>query len=151
MKPYLALAFFLLLVTIASIIGATFTPGEWYAALEKPPLNPPNWLFAPVWTTLYLAMAIAAWLVWKAERESASPLILWGVQLILNALWSFLFFGKHLLGIALVELLILLAFIVATCISFFRSQVTAGWLMVPYIIWVSFAGYLNAGLWVLNR
>ena len=151
MKNYLGLAFFLFLVVLASSVGGLFPPGEWYAALAKPPLNPPNWLFAPAWAVLYIAMAVAAWLVWKSEHESISPLVLWGIQLALNALWSYLFFGLQMVGVALIEVVIMLAFIIVTCISFFRANITAGWLMVPYIVWVTFATYLNAGIWWLNR
>ncbi|MEM7280755.1 MAG: TspO/MBR family protein [Pseudomonadota bacterium] len=150
MKSVLVFILFLGLVALTSWIGAQFTPGEWYAALEKPPLNPPNWIFAPVWSALYLAMAIAAWLVWKAERESPSPLLLWGTQLVLNALWSYLFFGIHRMGLALIEILILLGVVVATCVSFFRTKAVAGWLLVPYIAWLLFATYLNAALLILN-
>jgi len=146
-----ALAIFVALVALAALFGAQFEPGPWYEGLDKPPLNPPNWVFGPVWSLLYLAIAIAGWLVWRARPASAEPLALWGSQLVLNAGWSLLFFGLHRPGIALVEILLLLALLIATTVSFFRVRALGGLLLVPYAAWVSFAAYLNAGLWYLNR
>lgn len=146
-----ALGIFIALVALAALFGAQFEPGPWYEGLRKPPLNPPNWVFAPVWSLLYLAIAIAGWLVWRARLASSRSLVLWGSQLALNAVWSLLFFGLHCPSIALVEILLLLALLIATTISFFRVRGLAGLLLVPYAAWVSFAAYLNAGLWYLNR
>lgn len=151
MRSLLPLVVFILLVVAAGAFGAQFIPGPWYAALEKPPLNPPSWIFGPVWTLLYLAIAVAGWLVWKAPGDRRLPLTLWGAQLLLNAAWSALFFGYHWMGIALVEIGMLLACVAATMVSFHRVRPLAGWLLVPYLLWVSFASYLNAGLWYLNR
>ncbi len=151
MRDYAALGLFVVLVAAAAFLGAQFQPGPWYAELQKPRLNPPSWVFGPVWSVLYLAIAVAGWLVWRAPDASRKPLALWGSQLALNAAWSFLFFGLHLPGLALVEILLLLAVLVATTASFFRVRPLAALLFMPYAAWVGFATYLNAGIWYLNR
>ena len=151
MRSSLALAGFLLLVAVAGAFGAVFQPGAWYAELRKPPLTPPNWLFGPVWTLLYVGIAVAAWLVWRSRRGGSGPLALWAVQLVLNALWSWLFFGLQRPGLALLDIGALLALVVATTAAFFRVRTGAGALFVPYVGWVGFATYLNAGIWLLNR
>lgn len=144
------LAAFLVLVALAASVGAAFQPGPWYEALRKPPLTPPDAVFAPVWSALYLAMAVAAWLVWR-ERGPDRALVLWAVQLAANALWSLLFFGLHVPGLALLEIALLLGLLAATTRAFFRIRPLAGALLLPYLAWVAFASYLNAGLWLLNR
>lgn len=151
MRPVVSLAFFILLVAGAAWFGAHFEPGSWYASLERPPLAPPNWIFAPVWTLLYLGIAVAGWLVWRCGSANTVPLALWGAQLALNALWSFLFFGLERPALALVEILVLLFLVVGTAVVFFRIRPLAGWLFVPYAVWLGFASYLNAGFWFLNR
>jgi tryptophan-rich sensory protein len=151
MRSAAALAGFIVLVVLAALVGSAFQPSAWYAALRKPPLTPPNWIFGPVWSFLYLCIAFAAWLVWRARRGATRPLALWATQLVLNALWSMLFFGLHRPGFALLELALLLALVVATTTAFFRVRSLAGALLVPYVAWVGFAFYLNAGIWYLNR
>jgi len=151
MRAAFSLGVFLLLVSAAASFGAQFAPGVWYAALRKPPLTPPNWLFGPAWTVLYLSMAVAGWLVWRAPRKQRVALALWGIQLALNAAWSFLFFGLERPGLALAEIAVLLGLIVATTVAFFRVRRLAGVLFAPYAAWVAFAAYLNAGVWYLNR
>jgi tryptophan-rich sensory protein len=151
MRALSALVIFLLLVAAAAFVGAQFEPGEWYAALRKPPLNPPNWLFAPVWSLLYLGIAVAGWLVWRTGRGVRVPLALWSGQLVLNATWSPLFFGLHRPGLALLDLGLLLVLVVSTTVAFFRVRPLAGALLVPYAVWVGFATYLNGGVWYLNR
>ena len=151
MRAAVPLIVFMALVAAAAFIGARFTPGEWYDSLQRPPLAPPNWIFGPVWTLLYLAIAVAGFLVWRSPETSRLALVLWGTQLTLNALWSYLFFGLERPGLALVEISILLMVIVATTLVFFRIRTMAGALFVPYTMWVSFATYLNAGFWYLNR
>ena len=145
------LGVFLLAVAAAATFGSQFEPGAWYAALRKPPLNPPSWIFAPVWSVLYAAMAVAAWLVWREPGRAARALPLWGAQLVLNALWSFLFFGLERPGVALLEIVVLLGLVLATLVAFSRVRLLAGALLLPYAAWVGFASYLNAGLWWLNR
>lgn len=151
MRTLGALGIFVALVALAALFGAQFEPGPWYEGLHKPPLNPPNWLFGPVWSVLYLAIAVAGWLVWRDRPATTRPLVLWGGQLVLNAAWSLLFFGLHLPSLALVEIMLLLALLIATTVSFFRVRALAGLLFLPYVAWVCFAAYLNAGLWYLNR
>jgi tryptophan-rich sensory protein len=151
MRDIAALALFVFLVACAAFFGAQFQPGLWYADLRKPPLNPPNWVFGPVWSFLYLTIAVAGWLVWRARSDSLQPLTLWTAQLVLNAGWSFLFFGLRRPSAALLEILVLLVVIVVTTASFFRVRRLSGLLFLPYAAWVSFAAYLNAGIWYLNR
>lgn len=126
--------------------------GTWYQALQKPPFNPPDWLFAPVWTALYVMMAVAGWRVWRAYglRGARAALALFGIQLALNLAWSFVFFGYRLIGAALVEIIVLLAAIVATTILFWKRDRLAGLLFIPYAGWVAFATILNFALWQLN-
>lgn len=157
-KTILTLVGFIFVCLAAGGIGGVATAENvrgWYLTIEKPTWNPPGWVFGPVWTSLYLMMAVAAWLVWKDQQASATvkktALTLFGLQLALNALWSFVFFEWHQLGWALVEILILWAAIVATLIAFFRIRKAAGWLLVPYLAWVSFASFLNYTIWALNR
>jgi tryptophan-rich sensory protein len=151
MRDYVPLGVFVLLVACAAVFGAQFQPGPWYAGLRKPPLNPPGWVFGPIWTLLYLAIAVAGWLVWRARPESLLPLSLWAGQLVLNGAWSYLFFGLRRPGAALVEILTLLVVLFITTASFFRVGRVPGALFLPYTAWVSFAAYLNAGIWFLNR
>lgn len=136
--------------------GATVSPGivspEWYESIQKPEWNPPAWIFGPVWTFLYTAMGIAAWNVWRKYRfgQARVALSLFLIQLVLNGLWSQLFFGFHQIGWAFLEIIILLFFIVLTTIAFFYKSKLSGWLMVPYIAWVSFATVLNGTIWWIN-
>jgi len=127
--------------------------GTWYEALQKPSFSPPSWVFGPVWTILYGLMAVAAWLVWRdAEASSAKlPLLLFAIQLGLNTAWSWLFFGLRQPGWAFLEICLLWLAIGATLAAFWRVRTVAGWLMVPYLLWVSLAAILNLGLWLLNR
>lgn len=135
---------------ISSVVTRPAIEG-WYATLVKPPLNPPNWIFAPVWTLLFVMMAVAAWLVWRAGRlEARRQLALYGIQLALNAGWSLVFFGLKSPGGALVEVVFLLAAIAATAYGFGRWSVWARRLMWPYLAWVAFAAYLTLGIWWLN-
>ena len=138
------------------ITAALFTEtGEssWFQGLEKPSWNPPGWLFGPVWTTLYILMGIALYLVWKSDapaRLKRPAITFWAVQMALNFLWSFLFFDMHLMDIAFYEIVVLWIFILLTIFAFARISKTAAWLLVPYISWVSFAAMLNYTIWQLN-
>ncbi len=118
----------------------------WYPTLVKPWFNPPSWLFAPVWTVLFIIMAVAAWLVWLRK----GTLVLFYVQLALNFLWTFFFFNQQSPGLALIEIVFLWSAVLATLIGFWKVDRKAGWLMVPYQAWVSFAAFLNASIWWLN-
>lgn len=160
MKPSLlqqsiGLAVFVLICFAAAGLGGLVTAANipnWYAAIIKPTWNPPNWIFGPVWSCLYLMMAVSAWLVWRQVGLAGTklPLVLFAIQLALNSLWSALFFGLHSPGMAAVEIVILWLAIVATMVAFFRSSKIAGWLLVPYLAWVSFAAVLNFTIWRLN-
>lgn len=149
----LGAAGWLLLTFGAAALGARFLPDEWYRRLKKPTWNPPNSVFGPVWTVLYLLMAAAAWLVWRRYGIAAAivPLVFFVAQLILNAAWSWLFFGRHEVGRALIDLLVLWVVILITVILFWSRETLAGILLLPYLAWVSFAGVLNATVWKLNR
>ena len=153
---YMALAGFVVLSELAGVIGSVFTFAAipaWYAFLDKPSFSPPSWVFAPVWTTLYLLMGIAAYLVWEKRGENKAAkqaLLLFGIQLALNTAWSIAFFGLRspVLGLAIIALL--WAAILGTMRAFSRISKTAGNLFVPYLAWVSFAALLNASIWMLN-
>ncbi|MDH4270499.1 MAG: tryptophan-rich sensory protein [Candidatus Aminicenantes bacterium] len=157
MKKALGILFFVLICELAGIIGSVFTtpsiPG-WYAALAKPPFNPPNWVFAPVWTTLYALMGISAYLVYEKglkRKEVRKALAVFAGQLLLNTLWSIVFFGAHMILGAAVIIVFLWGMIVASIWLFSRVSKAAAFLLVPYILWVSFATVLNLSLYVLNR
>jgi translocator protein len=142
----------LALCLAVSAVGGAVTAtsvGSWYPLLAKPAFNPPNWIFAPVWTALYFMMAIAAWRIWR-RGGARWALSLFAFQLALNLAWSIVFFGMHALGAALLEILVLLFAILATTVVFWRSDRIAGMLFVPYSAWVAFAAVLNAAIWQLN-
>ena len=141
--------FFLVLPFLAGLVGARFGPDAWFDALATPTWNPPPWVFAPVWTLLYLAMGVAAWLVWR-RGGGAVPLILWGVQLLLNALWTPLFFALHRPDLAFADIVLLWLVLAAATVAFWRVTVAAGALLLPYLAWVTFAMALNAAIWRLN-
>ncbi|HEX8991522.1 MAG TPA: TspO/MBR family protein [Anaerolineales bacterium] len=136
----------------AAAIGGRFLPDQWYRALRKPEWNPPNWLFGPVWTVLYLMMAAAAWLIWRKYGIASAivPLGFFVLQLALNAMWSWLFFGRHEIRAALIDLGLLWLAILVTIVLFWGRETLAGVLLVPYLGWVSFAGVLNATILRLN-
>lgn len=141
-------------LAVGAIGGAVTSSsvGTWYQQLRKPSFNPPDWVFAPVWTTLYIAMAVAAWRVWRERglQGARFELSLFAAQLALNLGWSILFFGLRQIGGALVEIVLLLAAIVATAVAFRRIDGIAALLLVPYVAWVAFATLLTAALWRLN-
>jgi benzodiazapine receptor len=141
----------------AGAIGSIFTRSAiptWFATLEKPVFSPPNWLFAPVWTLLYILMGIAAFLVWRKgleNRQVRTALIIFLIQLILNVLWSVVFFGLESPLLGLVVILFLWVAILVTVIQFFKISRTASVLLWPYLLWVTFAAVLNSSIWLLNR
>ncbi len=152
MKSTLGLVVSLGVTLAAGWIGSRFAPGEWYAALAKPSWNPPGYLFGPVWSILYLHMAVSAWLVWRKAGFSGAgvALGLFLLQLILNALWSYLFFGLHRPDLAFIDIVALWLVILATLLAFWPISGPAGLLLLPYLAWVSFASALNLQLWRLN-
>ncbi len=146
---------------LAGVIGSISTTpsiSDWYALLAKPEFAPPNWIFAPVWTTLFALMGIAMFLIWSSYTDASADkrkgikiaLVLFGIQLVLNTFWSIIFFGLHSPGGAFIEIIFLWIAILATIISFVRISKLAAWLLIPYILWVSFAAYLNYAIWILN-
>ncbi len=152
MRSWMMLAGFLVLCLVVAGLGGWVTAQsvlEWYPTLNKPSWTPPSWLFGPVWTALYVMMAVAAWLVWKAG-QSKGALLLFGAQLLLNLAWSFLFFGARSPGLALIDIAVLWLAIAAMIFAYaFRSRLAA-YLTVPYLAWVSFAMALNAAVFMLN-
>ncbi|MGR3812230.1 TspO/MBR family protein [Jiulongibacter sp. NS-SX5] len=155
MKKAITLIICLLIpLTIGGLSGfATATGVEsWYSTLNKPFFNPPNWLFAPVWTTLYASMGVSLFLVWQSpeSRTRKNAIIIFAVQLVLNFFWSFLFFYFESPGIALIEIIILWVAILMMIMYFKKVKPLAGYLQIPYILWVSFASVLNAAIWWLN-
>lgn len=146
----------ILICQLAGIIGSVFTSSSvstWYSTLNKPLFNPPNWVFAPVWTTLFVLMGIALYLIWKKgikTKNFKTAITLFAVQLILNILWSFMFFGLRLPFLAFIEIIILWLAILFTILSFYRISRTAAYLMIPYILWVGFAAVLNYFIFILN-
>jgi len=151
-KKIFGLIGWLLLCFAPAAIGALFMPGQWYDALNKPAWNPPGWIFGPVWTVLYIMMAVAAWLVWQCGGFAAQrrALGLFLTQLVLNALWTPLFFGLRQPGLAFAEIILLWLAILATLLAFRPVSRAATWLLAPYLAWVSFAAVLNATIWRLN-
>lgn len=150
------LVFAIVLSEIAGIVGSLFTAPSiptWYVTLARPEFSPPNWVFAPVWTTLFALMGIAAYLVWIKgldQKNVKTALSIFIFQLILNTLWSIIFFGMQSPGAAFIEIIVLWFAILATIVTFAKISRVAAWLLVPYIVWVSFAGYLNYFIWILN-
>ncbi len=154
--PWVGLAGFILLCLAAGWIGSIFTGSSvdtWYQTLQKPPWNPPEWVFGPVWTVLYVLMGIAAWLVWREYGFTGAPVAmgLFLTQLALNILWSGIFFGLREPGWAAVEILFLWAAVLGTMVLFGRLNRAAGWLFAPYLAWVTYATTINFAVWWLNK
>jgi translocator protein len=155
-KRLLLILCILLPLAVGGLSGYLTTANipTWYASLTKPSFNPPNYLFGPVWTILYIMMGYALYLITQTEFNKPyknRTYIYWGLQMILNFFWSILFFHFHQIDIALVEIVLLWASILLTILSFAKINKKAAWLMVPYISWVSFATLLNAAIYVLNK
>ena len=146
----------ILVCQLAGITGSFFTTpniATWYASISKPAFTPPNWIFAPVWTTLFLLMGISLYLVWEKgfeKKEVKLAISVFGVQLVLNIVWSLLFFGLQNPFFAFIEIIVLWVVILINIILFYRISEKAGFLLVPYILWVSFAAFLNYSIWLLN-
>jgi tryptophan-rich sensory protein len=155
-KTLPSLIFALVLCFAAAALGSVFTTSSittWYATLDKPVFSPPNWIFGPVWTVLYICMAIALWLVWNTKtkkKEKPTGEKYFYIQLILNSLWSIVFFGLHNPFLAFAEIIVLWIMIYLTIKNFLSVSRTAGWLLIPYITWVSFASILNLSVAILN-
>ena len=149
-KNLISLALFIALVLGGgTAIGLLTLPGEWYAALNKPSFNPPNWIFGPVWSALYVMIAVAGWRIWTHARDSI-PMKLWWAQLVMNFLWTPVFFKAHQIGPAFAVILILLALIAGFIATAYRRDKIAAWLFIPYAAWVGFTSLLNGSIWLLN-
>jgi benzodiazapine receptor len=154
-ERWLMLIVFFAVCLGAGGLGSFFTASsvrDWYPKLRKPAGTPPSWIFGPVWTTLYLMMAVSAWLVWREYGRGALPaLLIFFAQLALNIAWSGIFFGSRMPGVAFVEIVILWLAILFTIFVFYFLVPLAALLLVPYVLWVTYASYLNWGIWRLNR
>jgi translocator protein len=141
---------------LAGVVGALFSTSAiptWYVSLNKPEINPPNWVFGPVWITLYFLMGLAAFMVWRVgvhTKGVRKALIVFGIQLVLNALWSVIFFGLHNPGLAFIHIILLWLSILWMMLLFVKISRPAAIMLIPYILWVSFAAYLNYSIWVIN-
>lgn len=151
-RKYGGLLGWLLLCAGAGLIGAYFEPGSWYQMIQKPSFTPPDWVFPIVWPVLYACMAVAAWGVWEQHgfERARRPLKWFGVQLALNAAWSWLFFGRHNIGAALAEIVLLWSAILFTILLFWQYRRWTAWLLIPYLVWITYAVALNYGIWELN-
>lgn len=145
----LSLLVFVALVVATAATGILFQPGAWYETLEKPFWTPPNWLFGPVWSILYIMIAVAGWLVWRADGMGAAVL-LWACQLALNGLWSFLFFGIRRMDLAMVDVVLLWLAIASFIAVALPISQAAAFLFIPYLVWVSIAAALNLSVWRMN-
>ncbi len=137
----------------AGLVGAQFRPGAWYAQLAKPRWTPPDSIFGPVWSVLYVMMGVAAWLVWLESGIPAAAVAftLFVTQLVLNAAWSWLFFGLRRPDLAFGEILLLWAAILATLVSFCQVRLMAGVILIPHLVWISYVALLNYSIWKMNR
>jgi tryptophan-rich sensory protein len=152
-ESWVSLVPFLAVCLGAGGLASILTHGEvdtWYLHLRKPEWHPPDWVFGPVRTVLYVMMAISVWLVWRAGTGATGALVLFAVQLLLNTAWSLIFFRLHAIGLAFGEILLLWMMIVATAVAFLPISFLAAWLLLPYIAWVGFASYLNFRIWQMN-
>ena len=145
-----SLLVFVVLVAMAASFGTWFRADTWFAALSKPAWMPPKELFGPVWTALYLIITAAGWRLWRSTGRMVTALHLWGAQLVLNALWPFMFFGLHRIDIALGAICLQLALILSFIATAWRYSRFTSWLCVPYAAWVGFAASLNFAIWRLN-
>ena len=148
-KAFSLILFMLAVVLIGMLIGYATLPGEWYARLNKPSFTPPNWVFAPVWTALYILIAIAGWRCWLRDRNSAA-MKLWFVQMALNFLWSPMFFGAQQPGLALAVVIAALAAVIGFIVAAWNADRLAAILFLPYAAWTAFATALTAGVVVMN-
>jgi tryptophan-rich sensory protein len=154
-RDWAALAIFLALSFAAAFIGGLFTSASvngWYQTINKPTWTPPSWIFGPVWTLLYLSMALAAWLIWRRRDDAnvTAALTLFVIQLALNAAWSAFFFGWQNPKLAFGDIVLLWSAILAAMIAFWRITAISGWLFAPYVLWVTFAAALNLAIWQMN-
>ncbi len=150
---YLSLIVFFAITFAVAFLGSQFPPDAWFAALQKPVWNPPSWLFAPVWTVLYVLIAVAGWRVWRERSQgwAKAVLAIWLLQILANGLWTWLFFGQHQIAGALADIALNWITIAAFIACTWSRDRVAAWMFVPYLAWVSFASALNFAIWQLNR
>ena len=152
-NKFLSFSLFALVTYLASLVGSIVTINfkePWYSLINKPSINPPSWIFAPVWTTLYLMMTIAIWLFWHSKSKDMNTIYIYFIHIIFNTTWSIVFFGFHQIFYALLVLLILISLIVILIIRFKRVNIVSFYLMIPYLLWCCFALILNFNLILLN-
>ncbi|AEO48801.1 TspO/MBR family protein [Rhodospirillum rubrum] len=150
----ITLAVFIGICMLTALSGAFFRPGKWYQTIRKPSWNPPDKVFGPVWGILYIMIAVAGWLVWMTAPFSETmilPMTIFGVQLVMNFLWSGLFFGAKRIDLALLEVSFLWISVIELILAFLPIHPLAGYLLIPYALWVSFAAFLNLVIYRLNR
>ena len=156
MNKYLKITYCVAICLAVGYLSSNVTQSSistWYPEIKKPNFNPPNWLFAPVWTTLYILMGIASFRVWQKRKTNEWfhwAVIIYILQLAFNLMWSYIFFELHQLGVALIEIGFLLLLIIINAFIFYRFDKIAGWLFLPYFLWVSFATYLTYSIFMLN-
>ena len=152
-NKFLSFILFGLITYSASVIGGLVTVGfkePWYSLINKPTFNPPSWLFAPVWTTLYLMMTIAIWLFWHSRNRDMNTIYIYFISIVFNTTWSIVFFGMHQILLALLVLLILISLIIILILRFKRVNMVSYYLMIPYLLWCCYALVLNFNLFLLN-
>ncbi len=150
MQNYLTLPPFIAIVLAVSATGSLFRPGDWYKQLKKPSWTPPGWLFGPAWAVLYIAIAVSGWLTWQAAGVTL-VLAVWAIQLVFNAVWSWVMFGRKQIGAAMLTLCALWLFVALYAVLVWPISKSASQLFWPYLAWVTFAGSLNFAIWRLNR
>ncbi|MBW3012547.1 tryptophan-rich sensory protein [Candidatus Woesearchaeota archaeon] len=152
-KSLIRLVVSIVISGLAGLIGSLFTSqtvSTWFVELNKPVFNPPNWLFGPVWTLLYILIGVSLFIVWEKNSKDKLAYTFFGVQMALNALWSILFFGLKSPLLAFIEIIALWVFILLTILRFYKISKTSAYLLIPYILWVSFAAVLNFSIYLLN-
>ena len=152
-NKFLSFILFGLITYSASVIGGLVTVGfkePWYSLINKPTFNPPSWIFAPVWTSLYLMMTIAIWLFWHSRNRDMNTIYIYFIHIVFNATWSIVFFGMHQILLALLVLLILISLIIILILRFKRVNMVSYYLMIPYLLWCCYALVLNFNIFLLN-
>ena len=152
-NKFLSFILFGLITYSASVIGGLVTvifKEPWYSLINKPTFNPPSWVFAPVWTTLYLMMTVAIWLFWHSKNRDMNTVYLYFIHIIFNTTWSIVFFGLHQIFLALIVLIVLILFIIILILRFKRVNIVSYYLMIPYLLWCCYALFLNFNLLILN-
>ena len=152
-NKFLSFILFGLITYSASVIGGLVTVGfkePWYSLINKPTFNPPSWVFAPVWTTLYLMMTIAIWLFWHSRNKDMNTIYIYFIHIVFNTTWSIVFFGLHQIFLALIVLIILIGLIIVLIVRFKRVNFVSYYLMIPYLLWCCYALFLNFNLLILN-